>query len=190
MIALTIAWNVFRNYNIEAVYNISRILAYQSQGWLYGFLLLAACFCTRPSMMKKDCAYFREQYTKNIFYWLLLMYLPKALLAYIFPLHIFFILFFADSTGTLKDCFLSLWYGLKMIIFNLPLLTIMGLIIYVLSAKFFLFVLPYINHPDWSYSLISDTLTALLLPISVCIYTNIYIKRLHDQFDLYFNKAQ
>jgi hypothetical protein len=196
MIILAIAWSALRNYAIESVYAISRILAYQSQGWLYGFLLLAVCFCTRPSMMKKDGAYFYEQYKKNIFYWLLMMYLPKALLAYIFPLHILFILFFAESEGSLKSCLLSFWYGLKMIVFNLPLFTIIGIIVYSLSVKLFLFVLPfvsflpYINYPDWSYGLMQDTITALLLPISVCIYTNIYIKKLHDQFDLYFNKEQ
>jgi hypothetical protein len=30
----------------------------------------------------------------------------------------------------------------------------------------------------------------LLLPIGICTYANIYIKKLHDQFDLYIKQPQ
>ena len=36
---------------------------------LYGLLFLAACFATRPSILQKDCAYFRSQFKKILLYW-------------------------------------------------------------------------------------------------------------------------
>jgi len=38
--------------------------------------------------------------------------------------------------------------------------------------------------------LMKIVIESFLMPIGVCTYTNIYIKRLHDQFDLYFKQPQ
>jgi hypothetical protein len=159
---------------------------------LYILLLLAACFCTRPSILEKDCSYFRTQYTKNIFCWLLILCLPVKSVIIIFPWFIFLVLFLADSDSSFKSFLLSLWNTLKMMIFNLPLLVVLGVVVYYLPIRIFEFIFQSIEL-RWSYGMLLNleyAVAAFLLPISVCIYTNIYIKKLHDQFDLYFNKAQ
>jgi hypothetical protein len=165
---------------------------------LYGILFLAACFATRPSILQKDCAYFRNQFTKIILYWLVWGMLRMVLLKYALsygrmflpignvssrsPELILFVLFFADSDGGLKNIFVSLWNALKMIIYNLPLFAIIVFAFsspVVLLGKFF-----YIS------SLMKIVIESFLMPIGVCTYANIYIKRLHDQFDLYNKQPQ
>jgi hypothetical protein len=163
---------------------------------LYGLLFLAACFATRPSILQKDCAYFRTQFKKIILYWLawgmfrvLLMkyavlfgktafYLGNTSLCA--PELIFFVLFFADSDGGLKNIFASFWNTLKMVIYNLPLIFLINFI-FGLS----LFLVSYFFNIS---PLMQIIIGAFLMPIGVCTYANIYIKKLHDQFDLYFKQ--
>jgi hypothetical protein len=161
---------------------------------LYTLLFLSVCFATRPSIEKKNCHYFRGQYKRFIFYWLLWVVLfmvsaiknlpvtPLFLITSYSPWYIFMVLFFADSAGGLKNLFLSMWHAMKMILFNFPLLAIMGIAFYVpifIVGKYF-FVSPMVGY----------LVGTLLLPIGVCTYANIYIKKLHDQFDLYVKQPQ
>jgi small-conductance mechanosensitive channel len=145
---------------------------------LYGALLLAVCFVTRPSILQKNCQYLRAQFRKIFLYWLLLLPLYMSYS----PWYIFFVLFFADSEGGFKSFLYSMWNALKMIVYNLPLIFIISfcLGIPVVVFKFIFFVNP----------LIYSVASVFLMPITVCTYTNIYVKKLHDQFDLYFNRAQ
>ncbi len=147
--------------------------------WLYQVFLFATCLATRPSTMKKDCAYFRSHaYTFSII--LLLAFIPKTFWPTPFsPLYIFLVLFFLDSGHMPSDFLRSLWNSLKMIIYNLPLLIIMG-ICFNLPVWF------YYRLPIWLVPTFFNLCAAVLAPIGVCFYANIYIKKLHDQFDLYF----
>ena len=179
---------------------------------LYQMLFLAICFATRPSIMKKDWSYFGTQYKKAIIYWLLLpvaivlialslvpiftfLYLKNNInifgylwmipilmywLSY-FGWGVFSVLFFADSSGGSKNFLLSVWNASKMIIFNLPLLAVIGICFYLPMLVFykFIFIPP----------MVRNIIGALLLPIGVCTYSNIYIKKLHDLFDLYFKQT-
>lgn len=165
---------------------------------LYGILFLAACFATRPSILQKDCAYFRTQFKKIILYWLAWGALRVVLIKYAVPFGrilfsvgsvslcspalIFFVLFFADSDGGLKNIFVSMWNSVKMIIYNFPLICVINLLFSV-SVLFFSYFF-YIS------TLMQIMIGALLMPIGVCTYANIYIKKLHDQFDLYFKQLQ
>jgi hypothetical protein len=164
---------------------------------LYGILFLAACFVTRPSILQKDCAYFRTQFKKIILYWLAWWCLSVVLIKYgsfwkIFAYSdnvyscstalIFFVLFFADSDGGLKNIFISAWNAWKMVIYNLPLLLIVALCFGIPILLF--------NHLIYISPLMKVIIAAFLMPITVCTNTNIYIKRLHDQFDLYFKQPQ
>jgi hypothetical protein len=152
--------------------------------WLYQLLFFATCVATRPSVMKKDCAYFRSQMYAFLYIIIFLALMPKLFWpTALSPLYIFLVLFFLDSPKAPKNFFLSMWYALKMIIFNYPLLAIMGIVFYVP-------VWLYYSSPIWLAPLAKNVLAALLLPIGVCTYANIYIKKLHDQFDLYFPQAQ
>ncbi len=175
---------------------------------LYGLLFLAACFATRPSILQKDCAYFRTQFKKIIVYWFVWGIFRVLLMKYAVsfgktafyignisfnktafyvgntslcaPELIFFILFFADSDGGLKNIFVSFWNTLKMIVYNLPLIFLINLIFGIS-----LFVFSYFFNIS---PLMQIIIGAFLMPIGVCTYANIYIKRLHDQFDLYFKQ--
>lgn len=164
---------------------------------IYGLLFLAACFMTRPSIFQKDCKYLRIQFFKILPYWCvwgliwLFIVMQKLFWNILLPLfivssysswYIFSVLFFADSDGGVKNFFLAMWQACKMIIYNLPLLAVMS----------FCFDVPIIllNIFFFIPALTKTVIGAFLMPIGVCVYANIYIKKVHDQFDLYFNKSQ
>jgi hypothetical protein len=160
--------------------------------WLYELLFLAACFSTRPSILQKDCTYFVLQFKRIALFWLFMPLLSWSSATYYG--YIFIVLFFADSEGGPKSFFRSLWNALKMIFFNLPLILLLGGVIYAfgwiggwcLDRLVIAYDMPI--YPQ--FFLLCNMFGALLLPIGVCIYTNIYVKRLHEQFDLYLNESQ
>jgi hypothetical protein len=160
--------------------------------WLYELLFLAACFSTRPSILQKDSNYFVLQFKKIILFWIFMPLFSWSSATYYG--YIFTVLFFADSEGGPKNFLLSLWKALKMIFFNLPLILIVGVAIYVsglIGIQCLAQLLALYNIPVYPYLfLFVNLLGALLLPMSICTYTNIYIKRLHDQFDLYFKQPE
>ncbi len=177
---------------------------------LYTLFFLGICFITRPSIAKKDCAYFRNQYAKIILYWLLWAALMFVAATYRFmPLfwvsaysawYIFTVLFFADSSGGPKNFFLSMWHAVKMILFNLPLLLVASAFFYCSEILFFQIIkrgiVFFVSEENAMAQalifvrIISNFLGVLLMPIGVCTYANIYIKKLHDQFDLYVKQPQ
>jgi hypothetical protein len=179
------------SYDRDSITSYARIMGISRI--LYGLLFLGACFITRPSVLQKDCAYLRVQYKKIIIYWLMwivlmlvlsicMAFVPLFLVSSNMSWYIFFVLFFADSAGGAKNLFLSMWKAFKMSLYNYPLLIVMG----------FVFGIPVVifNYVFFITPLMQNLVSALLLPIGVCTYTNVYIKKLHDQFDLYFNKPQ
>ncbi len=188
---VVIAW---KNNDVVSLAHYATLLGVAAS--LYGLLFLAACFATRPSILQKDCAYFRIQFKKIILYWLVWgvlrimllkyalaygrMFLPIGNISSRSPELILFVLFFADSDGGLKNIFVSFWNALKMIIYNLPLFAV---IVFAFS-----FPLVLIDKFVYISSLVKIVIESFLMPIGVCTYTNIYIKRLHDQFDLYFKQ--
>jgi hypothetical protein len=172
---------------------------------LYQLLFFATCAATRPSIMKKDCAYFRSQMYAFIMLIIFSILASKVVwsavvLQWCTPWYIFSVLFFLDSGKGLKNFLLSMWYALKMIVFNLPLLFIIKLCFNLLVwvAYYFFFGIPQSMYMIGAMLLplgvmlptMQNILAALLLPIFICIYANIYIKKLHDQFDLYFKPVQ
>jgi hypothetical protein len=171
----------------DAILSVTRITY-----WLFELLFLAACFSTRPSVGQKNCAYFCAQFQKIILYWLFIPIFSWSSASYYG--YIFTVLFFADSVGGPKNFFLSIWNAIKMVVFNLPLVVPIGAVVYVCG---------WVGNQLITYMLISYDITlslkiplainligALLLPIGVCIFANIYIKKLHDQFDLYVRQPQ
>jgi hypothetical protein len=174
---------------------------------LYTLLFMGVCFVTRPSIEKKDCAYLVNQYKKIILYWVTwaiifvvssgtLLFMPSFYVTLCSVVYIFTILFFADSQGSFKDFLFSICNALKMIIFNIPLLFVIGSFFYCSEWFFFqcikrgiIFFVSEENVMTQTFivvRIINNFLGVLLMPIGVCTYANIYIKKLHDQFDLYF----
>src|SRR6266404_7718448 len=102
--------------------------------FLYGILFLGTCFITRPSILQKDCSYFRVQFKKNL--WSVL-FIPLLLILSDLPWPVFLVLFFADSEGGFKNFLFSMWNALKMVIYNLPLILVMMFFLAVINLFFY-----------------------------------------------------
>jgi len=111
----------------------------------------------------------------NVNWWL--MY--GILYMYLFT---FYSLFLLDSDCSFNNLLMSLTRALKMIFYNIPFMIIssiiLGLFLWMLQSFLLL------------GSLLYPILLLLLVPIPLCFLTNFYIKRIHDQFDLYFPKEK
>jgi hypothetical protein len=171
--------------------------------WVYQVLLFATIVATRSSLEQKDCTYFRRYMIYFLLIVPLLFIVPlKFWPTSMSPLYFFALLFFLDSPKRLLylqkinghracDLLFSVIRALKMIIYNFPLLLCIGLAIRILEDTFgYLFISPLLvsGVPLFRIFRIFHIIGVALLPVSVCLYTNIYIKKLHDQFDLYFKQ--
>ena len=143
----------------------------------YQLLLFAACAATRPSIMKKDRAYFKSQNYVLIYVAIILFFIPKFFWPTAFsPFYIFLILFFLDSAKGPKNFLFSVWNSLKMILYNLPLLAIVGCFFYLIGWLFFKLMLIIVmsvvsdevmlSESLWAGLLLYNILAALLLPIA------------------------
>lgn len=99
-----------------------------------------------------------------------------------FFVRVFIILFLLDSKGSFNDCLRSVWCGYKMLLFNLPItLFLCGflLIFYnmlnLISAHF-----PFVEK---------DLMYVILYPLIIALITTVYIKRVHDQCNLYLGRG-
>jgi len=96
------------------------------------------------------------------------------------PLTWSFALFFLDSKRRIRDLFCSFWRSLKMLVFNYPFYFIMFLILEPIKNGFY-FIANFLN-----LTFLDFYINLLFLPIIICIFTNFYIKRVHDQSKFYF----
>jgi hypothetical protein len=88
-----------------------------------------------------------------------------------------------DSTGSISDVWHSVVRAFKMMIYNYPFCIIMFIIFILCSVLGQMTVAYYFGVSSF---LLSSLVANLILPIPLCILTNFYIKRLHDQFGLYY----
>ncbi len=115
----------------------------------------------------------------------------------------FFIQFFFDTNGSLVNLFRSLWRGIQMAFYNLPALLIFGLIMLGLYVVFMTLAWPLMLLGDlimnkvfavqpmayWHdiQKVVQSIIDILIfLPFVVCTATTFYVKKLHDQFGVYF----
>jgi hypothetical protein len=171
----------------DAVLSVTRVTC-----WLFELLFLAACLSTRPSVAQKDWHYFHTQLGRIILYWLFVPIFSWSSASYYG--YIFTVLFFADSEGGPKNFLLSIWNAIKMVVFNLPLVVPIGAIVYLFGWAGNQLIAQMLTSYDVALApkvpIAINLIGALLLPIGVCIFANIYIKKLHDQFDLYVRQPQ
>jgi hypothetical protein len=203
----------FINLHEYMVYNIQyKHVFFIVSVCLYQLLFIATCLSARSSIEQKDSQYFIAQFKRMIFVWLfvsLFVVLFVADFDYVGSLitshaTVFTILFFADSESYVEKKFmlpsngfekflLSLWKSIVMTMYNLPLMMIvtnvMRVLIWVGSQCIGKLVIAsgMPIYPQWF--LFDNVAGALLLPIFVCLYSNIYIKKVHDQFDFYFKRS-
>jgi len=167
-------------------------------------VIIFAIFLTvRLSVSIKNLAYFNEKF-RNYFipfmlglscfvcFWFLLLLFDSWIASLIWdlnlsltlgffvllPVAVFFFLFLLDSDGRIQFLVSSLIRAIKMTLYNYPFCFIVYGIIFVLS-----FLLRY-RMPGVDF----DALMILSLPIPICVFSNLYIKQVHEHFDLYFGK--
>lgn len=90
------------------------------------------------------------------------------------PLFVIVTGFLLDSDGSEKSMIYSCWRGLKFCLFNYPF-CLFGFLFFYYSF----YVLS--SFGVWYVSI-------LLWPLPVCFFINFYVKRLHEQFDVYFEQ--
>jgi hypothetical protein len=108
---------------------------------------------------------------------------PQVVALYTSPLLTFLLLFMLDSNGSISDVFQSIIRAFKMVIYNYPFCIIMFIVFIVCSTIGQMLIVQFFGINSF---LLSSLVTNLILPIPLCILTNFYIKRLHDQFGLYY----
>jgi len=96
------------------------------------------------------------------------------------PLIWIFVLFFLDSKGRVRDFCFSFWRSCKMLVFNFPFYLIMFLLSEFIRDLF------HFNVSFIRLTRLDFYINLLLLPIYICVFTNFYIKRMHDQSKFYF----
>jgi len=112
---------------------------------------------------------------------------PVIFQVWLSPLIILFGLFYLD-TGKI---FYSLKWAIKMIVYNYPVLfilyTVLLSIVMILWKLFFMYLGSI--DPRLEYILVFASVYVVLIPIFYSVVSNIYIKQVHDNFDLYFGKG-
>lgn len=109
-----------------------------------------------------------------------------------------YVLFFLDSDGSIKGFFRSWLYAAKMMVFNLPFYTITG-VIALLIFQVYIVLLSYLFRMSGAAGMSLGVgiqmfvYFVLMLAFELfkdCFLANFYIKKLHDQFTLYFGKNE
>jgi hypothetical protein len=148
-----------------------------------GIFVLVIFMLSRPSVPLKNIDYIIEQFMRFGLGFLLLyisfyMFFPWVHMLMtsliLMPIFICALLFYLDSAGSLEDISMSLWRGVKMYLFNLPFFLIAATIVYIVWHN-----LP-VHSIYWKY------IFFLFVPFVVSYFKNMYVKRLHDQFNLYY----
>lgn len=152
-------------------------------------IILLFYLIARPSVQPKGYWYLKD-HVKHVL-WLLPLFMLDPLFKtfdlfyYVVAfsiIKIFFVLFVLDSYARPKDIILSAVRAVKMAVYNAPFYVI-GLgwfyLVYA-SLKSILVMYPH-------YTFLTLYVGWLLFPISLCFFVNFYIKKVHEQFVLYFD---
>lgn len=163
---------------------------------LYVLLFFLVCLAARPSRELKNYAYFKGYIQK--FWPLLLITFAASLIGVLnigllhYPF-ILFLLFSLDSDNTFDAMSRAFLNAIKMFIYNVPiflatilLLWFATLFIVAILAAFVAGIALAFSPKFFMLGIGALGVISLLIPIEICIVTNIYIKKLHEQSELYF----
>ena len=150
---------------------------------------MALFLIARPSVAIKDWNYLSNYWRHFIYFffaWFIAL-ICKHLFLPFFIYWIFFVAFLLDSNGRLQLAGLSLWRALKMLWYNLPFVGITTILFSLLFFPFAL-LLGYGQSilPLWMFILRFCVVNLIQLPLLICFYINFYVKKKHEQFNLYF----
>ncbi|MGC2310231.1 MAG: hypothetical protein WA432_01260 [Candidatus Babeliaceae bacterium] len=166
----------------------------------YYFCLFLVYCAVRPSANKKDylyfCTFIKKFFLSFIFMIFFIHLISLAILLFLatfFTLNCWldelihflypFSLFFLLDAGNRKKflwIFYSIGNGLKMFFYNLPLSAVIIVLFYFLYQG-----VMYLGHTLLFVYLISFLLILLDI-LYVCLFSNIYIRQIHEHFDWYY----
>lgn len=167
------------------------------------YIIIFAC-ALRPSINLKNLNYFiTKQYLPKIFFlsffiflYLIFVYFNIfeklsnfGFISIIFlPIIIFYLLFLLDSEQYFIDYFKSFGRAFIMFFYNLPFFLTFFIIFYLiltLILKIFIFLFPFLTNQPLIWYIIN---ILFIMPLYMSILTSFYIKRVHDQFLIYFKQ--
>jgi len=103
------------------------------------------------------------------------------------PFIILFNLFYLDSDKSFRSIIFSFIRSLKMVLYNYPAFLIMWTVFLSLWYLLMSILFKYFTYNVvFTIQLITFV---FLVPLLICIFTNLYIKQVHEYFDLYFGKG-
>ena len=111
------------------------------------------------------------------------------------PIFVFSLLFFLDSDKSPKQLLFSWLRAVKMVLYNFPICFVVT-ITYISLKRLIDYYIWSIDPATlyWKKLVVLEQIPSvdgslLLDPIIVCIFANIYIKKLHEQFGVYFERS-
>jgi len=122
-----------------------------------------------------------------------LCHVPESFLLFpIIWLTVFFMLFLFNSSLTERYWGWKSWYrALKMLVYNLPYCLVISFLLGFLYLSFvvgIMLTLPTLIGDEISFLIVGLGLVFIFLPIFVILATNFYVKRLPEQYGLYFKE--
>lgn len=168
--------------------------------------LLVVYLCARPSVKVKSLQYVLG-YWKHFLYFCLLTAMICWGYSFVFfyrflyvlfwisqVFAIFFMAFLLDSDARVKSALSAFKHAGIMMFYNLPFIAlIIGLFVAVINGFMYIGLSHFIFRSAWigDYALVGEYALVyafiFLLPvIPICFFMNFYIKKLHEQFNLYF----
>lgn len=202
--------------SIVAVMNLVPNIIYITLPSFSDVVIVTILLAARPSVALKNCAYFRSYFWRALLmavvlrlpellgeiiltiYWGQLIASPFIfrLMAVVLQLLkwyiINYVLFFLDSDGSVKGFLRSWIHAAKMILFNFPFYGVV-LISYMIwnYANTLLGMYFYGLGDVGAIGMIMQALIFVAVTFFFyCLLINFYIKKLHDQFTLYFGKNE
>lgn len=152
-------------------------------------LCMTIFLSARASVGLKNWSYLLS-YWRHFIYFLFAWFVAMICKSFLLILLIYWILFVAfmlDTNGYLKPVGVSFWRSLKMMAYNFPFIVITTALF---SLLFFPIEKLLFNHDAslslWEFIVRFCVVNLIQLPVLVCFFINFYIKRKHEQFNLYF----
>lgn len=169
---------------------------------IYIACLFIVCLTARSSIKQKNYRYYFD-YLKRYWYLLCIIFLlyvringvPIKSIPLMYSFSIILFLFTFDARPSLKALWRSGMNSLRFMVYNMPLLVLLELFVRLIDKVMifinYLFVAAALVRPfhvgGITFVGLSTAMLSLILsPILIVILTNLYIKRVHDQPELYF----
>lgn len=105
---------------------------------------------------------------------------------FISPFILVVILFMFDAQRTLSEYSKALLRGVKLVLYNIPFFLVFYTLFYFSNILIGILIKYLGLHSLAEYLVKGSIFISILFPFYVCFITNFYIKRVHEQFSLYY----